>query len=1020
MAIEVHPTLVVGVGGTGCTIAKRLKRAMLDQIDARDRSLLSMRFVGIDTTSMAADASRAEAELDFGIQLGGRSYMPDPDSEPGRSFANWLPTDGKGKLPINPAELASGRGAGGKRLLGRFAFKYGAPEQFEGLRQQVVELNSLVNNPLKEWNGVEYKFVPGIEVIVIASIAGGTGSGGFLDAIALCHKACDETSPGLKRYFRGFFITPEAFLSVAAKSNLPLQQATAYACLKDLNHVLHHTAPKFHFHGYNDVELKDDLFLNETYLVGMSGSVGSLPNVDELMNFVSSSLFGIIGTPMGVTHGNRQINSGDDDLFCSFGLIGVDYDWPKIRHAAANRLGALALHPLLYGEGHLSEAEIEKQAAVLVDSFVDGPDAKFVKDLAALYTTNVAFVREDEALRRTKPKTLASEVATHAAGINSESILKDMKKRAATEWDPRGGEAGDRKSIVDAVTHLTSYYGLANAASIVILAANRVAESAAQFNTAPMLDFGAPASLAGSLRSEMDSMGWREVIFNKDATGERMVAALDVFNEGVSDHVGSLAVSAARETVFDPGGLPALLNEQKSILVERREAFLSASRILEEEAKGGSTLALQRNTLDLTGVIYDMEVPPEHLPLVDEAMGNDASRALLADLSVSSLTVALMQEQARDKATLSSKIVGRAFEAAAAIIDKLRRPHILDVLGGAQDGGEEERIKTALDQVVAKLTNLASLDVGRVGVDVFQFAIAVVPDMDREGHTHRHFDLFERTFRSVCTTRKIQQASVEPWPGATNRLFANHWVTGFALNDRDFRALPKMRNAYRDLIRDKPFLEVDREWRNAVGPGMESHFGRKTVWTLALAYGLISSTNETGYYVNMKSKRIPGVDPKDQFNAYEVDLDAIAKAVDDPSKVEGWFSALCIAPSNQKVGKKRLPLAYELGGLKALADGGKREARDRIGTGRETAMNAFLNNANEDYADVEEGIKTILNAYFEARGVAATLELEKYREALADSRPSEATQAQIAAEVAMLDDILQFLKDQKRLPFEAN
>ena len=47
--VLVNPTLVVGVGGTGCHVAKKLRKLIEDDVHPKDRDRIPMRFIGLDT-----------------------------------------------------------------------------------------------------------------------------------------------------------------------------------------------------------------------------------------------------------------------------------------------------------------------------------------------------------------------------------------------------------------------------------------------------------------------------------------------------------------------------------------------------------------------------------------------------------------------------------------------------------------------------------------------------------------------------------------------------------------------------------------------------------------------------------------------------------------------------------------------------------------------------------------------------------------------------------------------------------
>ena len=100
-----------------------------------------------------------------------------------------------------------------------------------------------------------------------------------------------------------------------------------------------------------------------------------------------------------------------------------------------------------------------------------------------------------------------------------------------------------------------------------------------------------------------------------------------------------------------------------------------------------------------------------------------------------------------------------------------------------------------------------------------------------------------------------------------------------------------------------------------------------------------------------------------------------------------------------------------------LGDKKHHEERDRIGQGRESALNCFVNDEGEDYADVAEAIATVLEAYAAERGHSAIRkELLAYREQLETEREASADlKKAYQHEINLLNDVLETLEKENKL-----
>ncbi|NOZ20016.1 MAG: hypothetical protein GXP25_02895 [Planctomycetes bacterium] len=234
--IEITPTLVVGLGGTGMRVLSLFKQ----KIELLCGSEAPVGFFGIDT-----DDERLP-----GAQLSPSEFAlcecPLADdviraAESGQGYEDiqrwWIPGMKPGKIQ---------KGAKMKRAVGRLACYYNFPDKIEiPLRRQIRNLTRQYS-PEEEarWPfRVRHKT---IRVYVVGSLCGGTGGGFFFDmAVAVRHAIQDVAGVDLKVCLAGILVLPRGFVDV-----VPMEfqrskvRANFYAGLREIE-FLHRSYEKF-------------------------------------------------------------------------------------------------------------------------------------------------------------------------------------------------------------------------------------------------------------------------------------------------------------------------------------------------------------------------------------------------------------------------------------------------------------------------------------------------------------------------------------------------------------------------------------------------------------------------------------------------------------------------------------------------------------------------------------------------------------------------------------------------------
>ncbi|GEM_PF-3972914 len=228
-AIQIRPTLVVGLGGTGFEVVCRLKQ----KIRALYGEYVPIRFLVLDTDP--PDLQKSILEAHEYVNISGFDAAPilkNLDQFP--AIKKWWPEN----LKVGNVF----RGAKQKRPIGRLALYYKYADEVRGkLERQVSALFQMVNHAdeakLLE-SGV--RILPGVgTAYVVSSLCGGTGSGTFIDVGFALREVMERTGGERALRVSGVFTLPEGYLQEVQQDFQKQRiQANAYASMKELDNYL--------------------------------------------------------------------------------------------------------------------------------------------------------------------------------------------------------------------------------------------------------------------------------------------------------------------------------------------------------------------------------------------------------------------------------------------------------------------------------------------------------------------------------------------------------------------------------------------------------------------------------------------------------------------------------------------------------------------------------------------------------------------------------------------------------------
>ena len=279
------PTLVIGVGGTGLEVITRLRRLVTESYGSLDK-LPIVGFLHIDADenyklsnpAMAGPPLQASEKYWSQVKLeDAKRIAASPD---GFSwFHEWLPPE----LISKPEVLESEKGAGQIRACGRFSFFFNR----DIIRQKCIEARTRIQGH-EQTMITDYKLTVKSElnIFVIGSISGGTGSGMLIDL-----------GYSLREWFRGEFIlktaaiipSPDAFANIPADMRI---KENGYAALMELNYFSDENTKYSVLYGPNENSRLEDSRppYDYTYIVGIKNESVKL-EVDEVREMMAQNIF---------------------------------------------------------------------------------------------------------------------------------------------------------------------------------------------------------------------------------------------------------------------------------------------------------------------------------------------------------------------------------------------------------------------------------------------------------------------------------------------------------------------------------------------------------------------------------------------------------------------------------------------------------------------------------------------------------------------------------------------------------
>lgn len=401
--------LIVGLGGTGGKVIRQLRKTLERNKDAQGNTPTDARFdyLYVDTSSDELDKKEEWKVLGKEIDLarsqylintasGVRPVLGDPDSFPG--LKQW----------IEPRHVfdfvnASTAGAAQRRKLGRVVFAQNATRFVKAIEDRLSVLESTPGSR------------KGAVIHIVCGLAGGTGSGSIVDAVAqIRHKCPDHDLYRILVYAMLPEKNSRRVKDVAGFSNY---YANGYAALSELNALA--------VGQYQPINLLDgsrlahEIYFNGCYLINNINEHNVQFEVEsEVPRIVAEFIFQ--KTMNKEWEGLARAEKGENDirnfevedgigkarakLFLSFGIKRIVVPEQEIKEYLAYGFAEQATRQLMYNNFRQGEG------------YADEP------------------VEKDWGFEARKPDTLQSFLLTDAHLTLETGILEDDAKNAS--WKP--------------------------------------------------------------------------------------------------------------------------------------------------------------------------------------------------------------------------------------------------------------------------------------------------------------------------------------------------------------------------------------------------------------------------------------------------------------------------------------------------------------------------------------------------------------------------------------------------------
>ena len=459
--MSVQPTLLVGVGGTGCDIASRVY-AMAHANNVLGTNRIAI--LGFDTDENDIQNRRKEMPTRQLIRTSTAATVFQLLYKNRPQLQDWFAIEDDLTTEIRQMNLTDG--AGQVRMLSRLAFQ-------SALQDPTISAD--MENALHGlgMHDNQNKIDATVNVFLVGSLAGGTGSGMFLQTTLVLAQKLREK--GFTPQMRGLFLLPDIFIKAA---RMPVDQhhnvlANSYAALRELNAIQLKTANRnplpllFDYlpgHGLQPDGLPFTSLVLLDYENTKGGNMGL--NFEAYKQMASRAAYTLLFTPIGGRADSVTVNdirsrmaaAAQDTLNCyaSIGVGSVEYPYEKMLDYLALQLGL----KLLEGDWLRLDQLFSQELAAYQQRLNNGETGlkppqrgeSYIRNLQLLAKERVPLFRQiHDKVERPEPATAAGPLETSPPQYirylddlesqiterfwSSQEILKDLRSQQSLNYE---------------------------------------------------------------------------------------------------------------------------------------------------------------------------------------------------------------------------------------------------------------------------------------------------------------------------------------------------------------------------------------------------------------------------------------------------------------------------------------------------------------------------------------------------------------------------------------------------------
>jgi hypothetical protein len=358
--VTFRPTVVIGLGGTGYGALLKLKKRF---VDAYGSVPPIVQFLSIDTTEnmTLADPQDGDTRLSndevYVLHVVAPSGLLNGTNP---HIVEWWP-------PEVPTQAIIA-GAGQVRARGRLALFAKADEVYARIRRAVDDVRNIRNQKQMFADQFQVASRGGVEVHIVSSVAGGTGSGTILDVAFM---ARDIIGSDEQSNFTGVLLLPGIFTRYAG---VALVKPNAYGALKEIEYLSTMKESLQIDYGVRRVDVNRPPF-DVVYLIDSINEQGRVvTEQQDLLGLVADGMYVQIGSQIGIDSANAVDNiktqiatagrvKGRSPQYCSFGVASLTM--PSFDALMFEDAKCLVNDDLL--NGAVADTEVEQD----VQSFID-------------------------------------------------------------------------------------------------------------------------------------------------------------------------------------------------------------------------------------------------------------------------------------------------------------------------------------------------------------------------------------------------------------------------------------------------------------------------------------------------------------------------------------------------------------------------------------------------------------------------------------------------------------------------